>query len=130
MQCATAPTRSECDKAHARGKWLDVRVMSVRNLTKIGWRRPLIWGSLALSSTPIHLLYNSAVFKTTDNNDYSAVIAGEDFLSASYNVTATDSLSRQVHRAYLADQPRGETLHNVTVFRAVPVMSCLVVRMS
>lgn len=58
---------------------------------------------LALSSIPIHLLYNSAIFQTTDNNDYSAVIAGEDFLSASYNFTTTDSLSRQVHRAYLAD---------------------------
>lgn len=103
MQCATAPTRSECDRAHARGDWFDIGVMSVRNLTRLGWRRPLIWCLLALSSIPIHLLYNSAIFQTTDNNDYSAVIAGEDFLSASYNFTTTDSLSRQVHRAYLAD---------------------------
>lgn len=103
MQCATAPTRPECDDAHMRGDSLDVGVLSVRNLARIGWQRRIIWTLLALSSTPIHLLYNSAVFKTTDNNDYSAVISGSNFLDIRFNVTAADKLSSEMHNTYLAD---------------------------
>jgi hypothetical protein len=118
MQCAAAPTRSECDEAHARGDWLCIGAPNVRNPRKLGGG--LVYYLLALSGTPIHLLYNSAVFKTTDNNAYSAVVAGEDFLSTSYNVTTIDSLSRQVHRAYMADPAswanltRSECVQNYT----------------
>ena len=32
MQCLSAPTRNEVDKAHAHGIWLDIGVPSLRNL--------------------------------------------------------------------------------------------------
>ena len=32
MQCLSAPTRGEIDKAHSQGIWLDIGVPSVRNL--------------------------------------------------------------------------------------------------
>jgi len=79
MQCVAAPTRTECDRAHARGDWLDIGIPSVRNLFRIGWQRRIMWALLAISSTPIHLLYNSAVFKTPDDNRYERVLAGGEF---------------------------------------------------
>lgn len=68
MQCLTAPTRKECDIAHAHQDWLDIGIPSVRNLGRIRWSRRIAWGLLALSGIPIHLLYNSAVFKQLDDN--------------------------------------------------------------
>jgi hypothetical protein len=82
MQCITAPTRTECDRAHESGDWLDVGVPSIGNLFKIRWQRRFMWALLALSSTPIHLLYNSAVFKTLDDNRYQHLLAGSKFLGS------------------------------------------------
>ena len=56
MQCLSAPTRKETDKTHARGKWLDIGVPSVRNLKAIGKRKLFFWWCLGLSSIPLHLL--------------------------------------------------------------------------
>ena len=80
MQWLSSPTRSEIDRAHTRGDWLDVGVISMRNLWRIDWRRTILWWLLALSSVPIHLLYNSAIFKTLVANEYVLVVASKDFL--------------------------------------------------
>jgi hypothetical protein len=39
MQCLSAPTRSEVDRAHAQSVWLDIGIPSVRNLRHISWKR-------------------------------------------------------------------------------------------
>lgn len=57
MQLLVAPTRREQDIAHTKKQWLDVGVPSLWNLTKIARGRVLIWGLLALSTGPLHLLY-------------------------------------------------------------------------
>lgn len=80
MQSLSSPTRKECDAAHARGDWLDIGVAGVRNLSRISWQRRVLWILLGLSSVPIHLLYNSAVFKTLDANQYHVVVANSRFL--------------------------------------------------
>lgn len=56
MQCLTAPTRDEIDKAHAKYVWLDVGVNTIRNLKSIPSSRRFTWACLALSSVPLHLL--------------------------------------------------------------------------
>jgi hypothetical protein len=56
MQRLVAPTREEIDKAHEAGKWLDVGVLSLRNLPNISKRRVALWSLLALSSIPLHFL--------------------------------------------------------------------------
>jgi hypothetical protein len=56
MQCLSAPTREEINKAHPRGKWLDIGVPSIRNLKAIGKRKLFFWWCLGLSSIPLHLL--------------------------------------------------------------------------
>lgn len=56
MQCLSAPTRLEVDKSHARKRWLDLGVQSVRNLRSIAPSKLLLYSLLALSSLPLHLL--------------------------------------------------------------------------
>jgi hypothetical protein len=56
MQCLSAPTRKEVDRAHAIGKWLDIGIPSFRNLENIQIRRMFLWYLLGLSSLPLHLL--------------------------------------------------------------------------
>jgi hypothetical protein len=56
MQCLSAPTRSDIDRAHARGKWLDIGVPSTRNLFAIPWYKALLWWTLGFSSVPLHLM--------------------------------------------------------------------------
>lgn len=80
MQVLNAPTRSECDKAHAQGHWLDIGITSLHNITKIKWPRSVLWLLLGVSSVPIHLFYNSAAFKTIDSNEYYVVVATPLFL--------------------------------------------------
>jgi len=80
MQCVTSPTRKELDRAHSKGDWLDIGVAGVRNLSRISRQRQVLWVMLALSSIPIHLLYNSAVFKTLQSNEYILAVANPAFL--------------------------------------------------
>lgn len=55
-QVLSSPSRSDIDKAHAKGKWMDIGVPSVRNLAHIAKWRVALWAVLFLSSGPLHLL--------------------------------------------------------------------------
>ncbi|PWW79641.1 hypothetical protein C7212DRAFT_341907 [Tuber magnatum] len=89
QQCLAAPTRSEIDTAHARRRWVDIGVPSVRNLFRIKWQRTLLWIAIGVTSIPLHLLYNSAVYTSLAANDYVvAVVANSSFYpGASWNIT-------------------------------------------
>lgn len=56
MQGTTAPTREEVDKAHKKGKWLEIGTQSWRNLSYVSRRHVAIWGVLASTSLPLHLV--------------------------------------------------------------------------
>ncbi|KAF9640150.1 hypothetical protein BFW01_g11956 [Lasiodiplodia theobromae] len=79
MQCLSAPTREDIDRAHGQGKWLDIGVPSMKNFSHIKSIKLLFWFLLALSSVPLHLLYNSTFFVSTANNSYDVYFATEDF---------------------------------------------------
>ncbi|KAF4470042.1 hypothetical protein FALBO_3056 [Fusarium albosuccineum] len=86
MQCLTAPTRQNLQKAHAKGIWLDIGVQSIRNLNNIMGYKAILWFLIALSSVPIHLLqasycymYNSAFFMSLDSNSYQVYVVSRDF---------------------------------------------------
>ena len=81
MQCLSSPTRREIDKAHGKGVWLDIGVPSVRNLRHLSRARVTLWWLLAISSIPLHLLYNSAVFSTSWGNQYTAFEVSSEFLN-------------------------------------------------
>lgn len=57
MQVISSPTRSEVDKAHQASRWLDIGVPGIRNLISITKTRVVWWALLAISSIPLHLLY-------------------------------------------------------------------------
>jgi hypothetical protein len=97
MQCLTSPTRRECDIAHARGDWLDIGVSGVRNLTRISQQRRIFYFLLALSSIPVHLLYNAAVFKTLGVNSYTLVVANTGFLNETYAINQTYAINGTLH---------------------------------
>ena len=54
MQCISSPTRREIDMAHARGKYLDIGLPSIRNLA--GARKKTLFWLLVLSTMPLHFL--------------------------------------------------------------------------
>ena len=80
MQCLTSPTRKDIDKAHAQHRWLDIGVQSLRNLGSISGYRRCLWWLLALSSIPLHLLYNSAVIFTQTSQEYDAFVGSPALL--------------------------------------------------
>jgi hypothetical protein len=54
MYFLCSPTRKEVDEAHARGRSLDIGVLSVRNLRT--WKKKALFSVLIISSLPIHFL--------------------------------------------------------------------------
>ena len=80
MQCLTSPSRQETDTAHVKGVWLDIGIPSIRNLCHIARKRVFLWVLLATSSLPLHLLWNSAIFSTLQNNNYQVFTVVADFL--------------------------------------------------
>ncbi|KAH8766124.1 hypothetical protein F5883DRAFT_496436 [Diaporthe sp. PMI_573] len=64
MQVLNAPSREELDTAHEKGSWLDIGVPSPRNAFKVSRFKMIMWLLFFLSSIPIHLLFNSAIFST------------------------------------------------------------------
>jgi hypothetical protein len=56
MQVLSSPTRQEVNEVHARGQWLDIGILSTRNLSKISKKRRILWWILGASSVPLHLL--------------------------------------------------------------------------
>ncbi|MDI1492690.1 MAG: hypothetical protein OHK93_004472 [Ramalina farinacea] len=81
MQCVSAPTRTDIDKAHRNHSWMDIGIPSVRNLGRISWPRKILWCCLILSSVPLHLIYNSVIFSSTSIASSNAFIVTSDFLS-------------------------------------------------
>lgn len=61
MQCLTAPTRAEIDKAHSEYQWLDIGVHTIRNVKSISGSRRFLWACMALSTIPLHLLQASSL---------------------------------------------------------------------
>ncbi|PUU77994.1 hypothetical protein B9Z19DRAFT_1127485 [Tuber borchii] len=90
QQCLAAPTRSEIDAAHARRRWMDIGVPSVRNLFRIKRERTFLWIAIGFSSIPLHLLYNSAVYTSLAANDFLiTVVSNNHFEPGTYTNTST-----------------------------------------
>ncbi|KIW28005.1 uncharacterized protein PV07_07697 [Cladophialophora immunda] len=89
MQCLSAPTRADINAAHLAGRWLDVGVPSLHNLRSIPGKRLVLWLALGVSSLPLHLFFNSAIFTATTANNYAVFSVDEAFLQST---TATASL--------------------------------------
>jgi hypothetical protein len=109
MQVLNSPTRQEMDRAHSRGKWLDVGLISIHNLKVMSRKRACLCLGLAVSSLPLHLLwvilwrllvmltdscsYNAAIFKIITMTEYSVTVLTSDYDSLP-NIQANVNIHR------------------------------------
>lgn len=116
MQCLSSPTRQDIDKAHAQNRWLDIGILSVRNLRTITWKRIILWWLLAVTSLPLHLMYNSAVFDTLSTHQYDVYVVSKDFLSGAPFKLVYDPLHLN---------PMGSIISNVSSEYFIPRLNSL-----
>lgn len=82
MQILSAPSRRELDVAHRLLLALEIGVPSIKNIFFLSPLKTVFWMGLFLSSMPIHLLLNSAVFETIyEGSDWNLTLATEAFLN-------------------------------------------------
>jgi hypothetical protein len=57
MQCLSSPTRSEVDSAHAKNSYLNIGILSWRNVVSFRKRRMCLLLALVLSGVPLLAVY-------------------------------------------------------------------------
>ncbi|KAJ5777653.1 hypothetical protein N7520_000899 [Penicillium odoratum] len=75
---SVAPSRADVELAHQKHKWLDIGTFSVRNLRAMNWKRRILWDLLLISPVPIHMLYNSVVFRSISRLGYGVIFVPND----------------------------------------------------
>ena len=79
MQVMAAPDREEVDYAHSLATSITIAGMRFRNLQFGGLRRRVIWWILGVSSLPIHVLLNSAIYGSVQATDSGVLIVSDEF---------------------------------------------------
>lgn len=103
MQVLNAPSREELDSAHEKGSWLDIGVPSPRNAFKVSRFKMIMWLLFFLSSVPIHLLFNSAIFSTDHREStFSYFVFDESVLTGGAVFDPGTSLALP-YNSYVAD---------------------------
>ncbi|KAF2476761.1 uncharacterized protein BDR25DRAFT_375874 [Lindgomyces ingoldianus] len=111
MQCLAAPSRSEIETAHKNGGYLDIGIPSLHNIGSayLDSRKKALWWILGLSSLPLHLCYNSAVFSSTSAQTYGVFQIGPKVMGAlngnTYNIsdqTVGGDAKREIFSLYLS----------------------------
>lgn len=99
MQCLSAPVREEIDEGHRERFAFEIGIPSLKNLRRISRIKLNLWGLLAVSSIPLHLVYNSVVFSTLSNHSYTVLVVTFDFLSGAPFHNTTQSFLDHQQRA-------------------------------
>ncbi|KAI0882824.1 uncharacterized protein GGS22DRAFT_190805 [Annulohypoxylon maeteangense] len=80
MQILSSPSRQEIDRAHQQLRSVDIGVSPIKNIRFVSLVKSLGWFVLFASSIPIHLFFNSSVFKTNyQGSDWRLTIASSGF---------------------------------------------------
>ncbi|KAI6598771.1 hypothetical protein MCOR06_001481 [Pyricularia oryzae] len=81
MQIVTSPSRPEIDSAHEYLRSVDIGLQSLRNVRWLSRSKKMCWLILLLSSMPIHLFFNSAIYETKyQASSFNLTIATESFV--------------------------------------------------
>ncbi len=91
MQCLSAPAREEIDKGHRERIVFDIGIPSLKNLRRISRIKLILWALLAVSSIPLHLMYNSVVFSTFSTHSFKVLVVTSNFLSGAPFANSTIS---------------------------------------
>lgn len=93
IQVLNAPSREDVDKCHARGSWLEIGVLSSRNIFRLSRFKTIAWLGFFSSSIRIHLLFNSTIFQFSYNfSRHDLAIVAEPFLDGGKYLTPGASL--------------------------------------
>ncbi|KAJ5281434.1 hypothetical protein N7478_006806 [Penicillium angulare] len=63
------------------------------------WKRKILWVLLLLTSTPIHLIYNSAVFTSMSTQDYGVIVVPKNY--SENDSLVNDVLSEDAFRDFV-----------------------------
>ncbi|KAK0648145.1 hypothetical protein B0T16DRAFT_455641 [Cercophora newfieldiana] len=84
MQVLNAPSRAEVDAAHRKRTMLEIGVQSASNMLHVSRFKIISALVFALSSVPIHLLFNSVVFQSDFlGGSWQMILAAEPFVNGS-----------------------------------------------
>ncbi|KAJ5193760.1 hypothetical protein N7491_001090 [Penicillium cf. griseofulvum] len=88
MQCLAAPSREQVDKAHSQKTWVRIGVPNIMDLIRYQTgKRRLLGSILLITSLPIHLIYNSAVYFSIGPTKYSVIAAQDKLIQEHGNST-------------------------------------------
>ncbi len=75
MQCLASPSRAQVDEAHSQRRSVSIGVPNIWDLLRRqrGKRQLLGW-LLLITSLPVHMIYNSAIFFAFGPTEYSVVV--------------------------------------------------------
>lgn len=124
MQCLCAPSRADVERAHQKHEWLDIGTFSIRNLGVMNWKRRILWGLLLFSSAPIHMVYNSVMFRSISVLDYGVFLVPND-LSPSEPLVGDGVAGSKFHEligtsaAVIQEEIWNGTFHDVTLLECV-----------
>ncbi|KAF6829712.1 hypothetical protein CPLU01_07794 [Colletotrichum plurivorum] len=106
MQVLNAPSPQEVDAAHTSGMWLDIGIPSWRNAFHLSRFKLVLWLSLALTSVPIHVLFNGSVFLMDSRmDDFHMTVSSESFLDGGpYFLPGASLHTRETYIDGLGDQ--------------------------
>jgi len=99
MQTWAAPTRSEIDRMHAARETADIGIPSIYNLVYIKPKRLFLWFFMLLVALPLHLVYNSAVYKTISTSTYNVLLVTPEYFNKSFTISTTKDDGSKAYKA-------------------------------
>jgi hypothetical protein len=127
LRLLCSPTRDEIDLARGEARSLEIGAISLLNFRHIPVLKFILWLGFLLTSIPLHLIFNAAVFMTDTSTAYNQAFASEGILNkALWSVPgvadlgtydwANDSYSvpaSQMFQSYNSDPTNWEELNTV-----------------
>ncbi|KAF2756565.1 hypothetical protein EJ05DRAFT_502068 [Pseudovirgaria hyperparasitica] len=100
MEGLMAPSRDEVDRAHAKRKWVEIGVQSLRNLKYISKKRAILWLLLGITSMPLHLFFNSVFFTSSQSNQYAIALVTEGYFTNTTWQPSVENSSPKLFNSY------------------------------
>ncbi|KAJ8119065.1 hypothetical protein OPT61_g53 [Boeremia exigua] len=91
MQVLVAPSRKDVDKAHKEGASMDIGIHCFRNVWRMSYTKRALWILLGVTSTTMHLFWNSAIFFSIPYTIYPIAIVTNDFQQDPKNWNVQDT---------------------------------------
>ena len=128
MQCLSSPTRDEIDGAHRNYKWLDIGIPSLRNFKHKSRGKLLLWYLMAISSVPLHLLYNSVVLSTLSAQEYyvfAACVGMENGRSLNWTLLTNQEAVEPYQYTYAGLVDTVQELKNASEWQKLENRECI-----